>query len=64
MLPSEGCERACCRYLKLNMPAESLDRALLPHEKEKIVDQKPSVEESFKLFRTRLIALYVFSNTN
>ncbi|KAH8593415.1 chitin synthase [Bisporella sp. PMI_857] len=40
----------------------TVKRALNPYKKQKIADTGPTVEESFKLFRTRLIAVYIFSN--
>lgn len=58
--------------IRLDMPTDIYDidaaftdtvkRALLPYKREKIEHSAPSVEESFKLFRTRLIAAYIFSN--
>ncbi|KAE8440996.1 hypothetical protein EG329_006133 [Mollisiaceae sp. DMI_Dod_QoI] len=37
-------------------------RALRPHMPLKLGPQRPTIEESFKIFRTRLIIVYLFSN--
>lgn len=41
---------------------ETVRRALQPFVKPKVVDKTMSVEESFKSFRTKLVAVYLFSN--
>ncbi len=41
---------------------QMVKRALRAPSKEPVHKQEPTIEESFKTFRTRLVAAYLFSN--
>jgi len=55
---------------ELEKPQDDIDsqfeamvkRALKPYVQEKSKAEGPTVEESFKVFRTRLVIIYLFSN--
>jgi chitin synthase len=74
-LPSISTQANCQRRNdlfteELEKPQEDIDsqfeamvkRALKPYVPEKSKAQGPTVEESFKVFRTRLVIVYLFSN--